>query len=188
MGSCGLVRQKLREIWAFGLKPIEPISRVNRCNSACKLANTLGYASIGIVTDSKYLFDSATSWIDKWKCNSWLDYKNRPVKNRELFEQLLLAKAGLEIKWLHVKGHGSNKGNIRADALVRKTVYLEFLKSGVVSAIQEPIDLGKLPHEQARVQVRPRLMQQSSAKKEEKSSIWMIDFRKVGRKGTSCLS
>lgn len=37
----------------------------------------------------------------------------------ELFKRLLIAKDGLQIEWVHVKGHSGVRGNVRADSLAR---------------------------------------------------------------------
>lgn len=86
---------------------------------ACNYAKRVNQTEITIVTDSKYLHSAATVWIDKWKNNEWLDHKRKPVINIDLFKQLLYAKEGMQIEWLHVKGHADTPGNIRADNLAR---------------------------------------------------------------------
>lgn len=86
---------------------------------ACEEAKRLKYKEITIITDSKYLFNAATQWIDKWRNNDWKDNKKKPVVHTELFKALLFAKQDLEIEWKHVKGHGNELGNIRADLLAK---------------------------------------------------------------------
>lgn len=86
---------------------------------ACEEAKERGQRSITIITDSKYLHSAATNWIDKWQTNQWLDHRKKLVVNTELFKQLLIAKEGLEIDWIHVKGHADTEGNIRVDMLAR---------------------------------------------------------------------
>lgn len=86
---------------------------------ACEEAKRLKYKEITIVTDSKYLFNAATQWIDKWRNNDWKDNKKKPVVHTDLFRSLLHAKQDLEIEWIHVKGHGDELGNIRADLLAK---------------------------------------------------------------------
>lgn len=99
---------------------------------ACKLAKSKGLSEISIVTDSKYLFNAATNWIDRWRANDWRDNKNKPVVHTKLFKDLLYAKEGLDIEWIHVKGHSDNIGNIRADTLARSRLDT---KSAILYAI-----------------------------------------------------
>lgn len=89
---------------------------------ACELAKSKGQTEITIVTDSKYLHNAVTQWADKWSANDWKDHRNKPVVNVDLFKQILLAKAGLQIEWIHVRGHAGVEGNIRADALARSVL------------------------------------------------------------------
>lgn len=116
---------------------------------ACEIAKSKGYSAISIVTDSKYLYSAATEWIDKWKNNEWKDNKNKPVVNTDLFKQLLYAKEGLNIEWLHVKGHADNAGNIRADALAKslldkKPALLNCMSTSTSSIQEESSEIEEL--------------------------------------------
>ena len=111
-----------RELAASGL--VESPGSNNKAElsaaiEACRIAKARDQKQITIVTDSKYLHSAATEWTDKWKSNGWLDHKKKPVVNVEVFERLLNAKEGLQIEWIHVKGHSDSEGNIRADNLAR---------------------------------------------------------------------
>lgn len=111
-----------RDLSASGYVKITPSNNAAEVTAAiecCKLAKEQGQTEITIVTDSKYLHSAATSWIDKWKNNEWKDHRNKPVINEELFKKLLEAKQGLQIEWIHVRGHNGHPGNVRADLLAR---------------------------------------------------------------------
>lgn len=86
---------------------------------ACEYARDNGMKEITIVTDSRYLHSAATNWIDKWMTNDWKDFKNKQVVNKDLFSRLLEVKSGIQIEWIHVRGHSDTEGNIRADNLAR---------------------------------------------------------------------
>lgn len=111
--------QKIELTGFVTTNPSNQSAEVNAAIQACLLAKETGFDEITIVTDSKYLHNAATLWIDKWQNNEWLDHRKKPVMNAELFKQLLSAKRGLRIEWIHVKGHSDHTGNIRADALAR---------------------------------------------------------------------
>lgn len=104
---------------------------------ACLLAKEKGQSSITIVTDSRYLHSAATVWIDKWKTNEWLDHKRKKVVNVQLFKRLLDAKKDLQIEWIHVRGHGDNIGNIRADNLARAQLEQEY--GAICHVISQPV-------------------------------------------------
>lgn len=99
--------------------PSNNSAEVTAAIKACEYAKSIHQESITIVTDSRYLHSAATKWIDKWINNQWQDYKRKPLINTELFQKLLYAKQGLNIEWIHVKGHADSAGNIRADLLAK---------------------------------------------------------------------
>ena len=73
---------------------------------------------IQLYSDSKYLVDAFNQhWIDGWIKKGWKRGKNEPVKNRDLWERLLAAKAPHNVEFLWVKGHAGNPGNERCDML-----------------------------------------------------------------------
>ena len=43
-------------------------------------------------TDSQYLRDGITSWINRWKQNGWRTADRKPVKNVELWQRLDAAR------------------------------------------------------------------------------------------------
>jgi hypothetical protein len=56
-------------------------------------------------------------WLASWQANGWRTSAKKPVKNRELWEQLLAEAGRHEIEWVLVKGHDGVKLNERVDAL-----------------------------------------------------------------------
>jgi ribonuclease HI len=68
-------------------------------------------------TDSIYLRDGITKWIHGWRRNGWRTADRKPVKNAELWQELILAAAPHRIEWRWVKGHSGHPENDRADAL-----------------------------------------------------------------------
>ncbi len=73
-------------------------------------------------TDSKYLRDGITAWINKWKTNGWRTAARKPVKNIDLWQRLDTALARHEVEWRWVRGHSGHPENERADALAREAL------------------------------------------------------------------
>jgi ribonuclease HI len=73
--------------------------------------------SVDLYTDSVYVRDGVTKWLDNWKRNGWRTAGKQPVKNQDLWEQLDRVMAQHTITWHWVKGHSGDPGNERADAL-----------------------------------------------------------------------
>lgn len=76
-----------------------------------------GYKSLTVRTDSKFLLDSMTKWVDKWIRNNWKLSSGEPVKNKEDFIALIDAMKSIEIIWEKVPAHSNVKGNEMADKL-----------------------------------------------------------------------
>ncbi len=70
-----------------------------------------------LYTDSKYVMDGITKWIHGWQRNGWRTADRKPVKNADLWQELLLASARHRVDWRWVKGHAGHPENERADRL-----------------------------------------------------------------------
>ncbi|OAO03749.1 ribonuclease HI [Parasphingorhabdus sp.] len=67
--------------------------------------------------DSTYVKDGITKWIFAWQKNGWRTAAKKPVKNADLWQDLLKAVDRHEIEWVWVKGHSGDADNDRADQL-----------------------------------------------------------------------
>jgi len=73
-------------------------------------------------SDSQYLRDGITKWIDGWKRRDWRTADNQPVKNIDLWQRLEAAAARHDVTWIWVRGHAGHPENERADALARARI------------------------------------------------------------------
>ncbi|HEY5017220.1 MAG TPA: ribonuclease HI, partial [Streptosporangiaceae bacterium] len=78
--------------------------------------------SVQLYTDSKYVLDGITKWINGWQRNGWLTSARKPVKNADLWRRLTEAMNRHDVNWIWVKGHAGDPGNERADALARRGI------------------------------------------------------------------
>ena len=72
---------------------------------------------VEIITDSEYMKNGITQWIEGWKKRNWITSAKKPVLNRDLWEQLDAQVARHTTKWSWTKGHASHEDNNRADEL-----------------------------------------------------------------------
>lgn len=72
---------------------------------------------VKLSTDSRYVMDGLTKWIHGWQKNGWKTADKKPVKNAELWQELLAAAKPHRIDWVWVKGHAGHPDNERADKL-----------------------------------------------------------------------
>lgn len=70
-----------------------------------------------LTTDSNYVRDGITKWIFGWQKNGWKTADKKPVKNAELWQELLTAIRPHRVEWKWVKGHAGHPENERADRL-----------------------------------------------------------------------
>jgi ribonuclease HI len=68
-------------------------------------------------TDSKYVLDGITKWIHGWQRNGWKNASKQPVRNADLWRDLIDAVARHQVEWIWVKGHNGHPENERADRL-----------------------------------------------------------------------
>ncbi|WP_404714364.1 ribonuclease HI [Sphingomonas sp. MMS24-J13] len=73
--------------------------------------------TVTLMTDSRYVMDGLTKWIAGWLRNGWRTASRDPVKNADLWQELLAAAKPHKIKWEWVKGHAGHPENERADRL-----------------------------------------------------------------------
>ena len=89
-------------------------------------------------TDSVYVRDGITRWIAKWKAGGWLTAARKPVKNRDLWQELDMLHGARRIDWRWVKGHAGDPGNERADELARQGMAPFLPEDMRRSAVQNP--------------------------------------------------
>mgnify|MGYP001265310939 CR=1 FL=1 len=75
---------------------------------------------IRIFTDSIYVKDGITVWINKWEKNNWKTADKKNVKNIDLWKKLRELTNSNNIQWNWVKGHSQDSLNELADKLAKK--------------------------------------------------------------------
>ena len=73
---------------------------------------------VNVVTDSEYVRNAFTKgWLKNWQARGWKTADRKPVKNQDLWQQLVALTANHQIHWQWVRGHGVDVLNNRCDAL-----------------------------------------------------------------------
>ena len=83
-----------------------------------------GPSKVELYTDSKYVMQGITEWLEGWKAKGWKTASKKPVKNVDLWQEIDAAvnTSGHDISFHWVKGHAGDPGNERADELARKGI------------------------------------------------------------------
>ena len=74
-------------------------------------------SDVVLTTDSVYVKDGITKWLEGWKAKGWKTASKKPVKNQDLWERLDSAIQPHRIDWKWVKGHAGHPENERCDQL-----------------------------------------------------------------------
>jgi len=75
-------------------------------------------ARVCIHIDSSYVMDAFDQgWLERWQSNGWRTSGRKPVKNRDLWEELLTEVDRHQVDWVKVPGHTGVELNERADEL-----------------------------------------------------------------------
>lgn len=94
-------------------------------------------------SDSRYVIDGINDWHYGWVKRGWVNSTGQPVKNQDLWQELIQAKGDLFWNWC--RGHSGIPGNERADIIASsyylrqkppigvKVLDLSSLKAGVVA-------------------------------------------------------
>jgi ribonuclease HI len=77
---------------------------------------------IELYTDSKYVMQGITEWLEGWKAKGWKTASKKPVKNVDLWQEMdaLVQQHDVSFHW--VKGHAGHPENERADELARQGI------------------------------------------------------------------
>ena len=79
---------------------------------------------IEIFTDSKYVKNGITGWINTWVLNNWKTSKKGDVKNKDLWIELYKLNQSLNVKWNWVKAHAGDPLNEEVDLLAKEAANL----------------------------------------------------------------
>ena len=77
---------------------------------------------VNLTTDSKYVMQGITLWIENWKKNNWKSASKKDVKNKDLWIQLDKYATMHDVKWFWIKGHSGHEQNEIADQLANKGI------------------------------------------------------------------
>ena len=82
-----------------------------------------------IYTDSAYVKNGITVWIQNWQKNNWKSSSGKPVKNQDLWIELSNAIKTKNIEWMWVKGHADCVNNNNADFVARSAIVSSFMEN-----------------------------------------------------------
>lgn len=116
-GWGALLRMGQHEKELFGSDPETTNNRMEMTAALRALNALIEPCEVTLHTDSRYLIDGMTKWIEGWKRRGWINASKKPVRNADLWHDLIEAAAPHTITWEWVKGHNGHPENERVDRL-----------------------------------------------------------------------
>lgn len=78
---------------------------------------------VEIYSDSAYVVNAFNQgWITNWIKNNWRNSSKDPVKNKELWQELIALTEKHKVTFIKVKGHSDNEFNNRCDTLATSAI------------------------------------------------------------------
>ncbi len=119
-GWGALLRYSDGSVQEFGAADAATTNNRMELTAALVLLETLATlprdSDLVIRTDSKYLIDGFSKWINGWKRKGWRTASGGAVLNRDLWERLDQARLA-DVPLRYVKGHSGDPDNDRCDAI-----------------------------------------------------------------------
>jgi ribonuclease HI len=119
-GWGAIIRWKDREWVLSGNDPDTTNNRMELHAASAALAlleELLGRCQVNVHTDSQYLRQGITEWIEDWVGRDWRASDKQPVKNQDLWRVLYRLTQAHDVTWRWLKGHAGHPLNERADRL-----------------------------------------------------------------------
>jgi ribonuclease HI len=116
-GWGALLRMGRHEKELSGGDPATTNNRMELTAAIKALEALIEPCDIRLHSDSKYVLDGITKWVHGWQKNGWKNASKQPVRNADLWHQLIAAAKPHRVEWIWVKGHAGHTENERVDAL-----------------------------------------------------------------------
>lgn len=104
-----------KELW--GSEPHTTNNRMELMAAIEGLSALKEGCEVEVITDSEYLKNGITSWIQGWKRKGWMTASKKPVVNQDLWKALDRQVERHKTTWSWTKGHASHADNNRCDEL-----------------------------------------------------------------------
>jgi len=123
-GWAAIIRLDGREWVLHGNDPDTTNNRMElqAAVAALALLKLLGRCQVELYTDSQYLRQGITEWIDQWISNDWRTTNKEPVKNQDLWRALRELAQAHDVTWRWLEGHAGHPFNERADQLATQAL------------------------------------------------------------------
>ncbi len=124
-GWCALLRSARGEELLVGNEVHTTNNRMELLAAVQGLEALKRPCRVSVTTDSLYVRDGISQWLQNWMGNGWRTAGKKPVKNKDLWQRLSRARdRHLHVDWHWVKGHRGHIENERVDEEARRQAML----------------------------------------------------------------
>jgi ribonuclease HI len=116
-GWGAILRMGQHEKELSGSDPATTNNRMEMTGAIRALSALIEPCDVVLHTDSRYVIDGITKWVHGWKKKGWINASKQPVRNSDLWHDLIEAAQPHNVDWAWVKGHDGHPENERADKL-----------------------------------------------------------------------
>ena len=116
-GWGALLRMGAHEKELSGGDPATTNNRMEMMAVIRGLKSLIEPCQVTVHSDSRYVIDGMTKWIHGWQKKGWISASKKPVRNEDLWHELIAAAAPHTITWQWVRGHSGHVENERVDKL-----------------------------------------------------------------------
>jgi ribonuclease HI len=128
-GWAAILRYGERRKELYGSEPLTTNNRMELRAAVEGLRALKEPCRVTVTTDSQYLKNGITSWIERWKRNGWRTAARKPVANQDLWRELDELTRRHRVRWQWTRGHAAHADNNRCDELA--TLAARQVTSGV---------------------------------------------------------
>ncbi len=116
-GWGALLRLGRHEKQLSGSEPQTTNNRMEMTAAIRALEALIEPCEVELHTDSRYLIDGITKWVAGWQKRGWVNASRKPVRNEDLWHELIAVDARHKVHWHWVRGHSGHAENERVDRL-----------------------------------------------------------------------
>jgi ribonuclease HI len=121
-GWGALLRYQDKEKKIYGSERETTNNRMELMAAIKALESLKKSCTVAITTDSQYVRRGMLEWMKQWKARDWKTADKKPVKNKDLWQELDALVVLHHVKWHWVKGHSGHVENEMADALANQAI------------------------------------------------------------------
>ena len=121
-GWGALLRYGDHEKEIYGGEPETTNNRMELTAAIEALSTLKQPCKVTLTTDSEYVRQGITSWMENWKKRGWKTANKKPVKNVDLWQRLEQETTRHQVEWKWVKGHSGHRENEIADQLANRGI------------------------------------------------------------------